>query len=360
MITGILFVVGLLLLVVGAEALVRGASRLAVAAGITPLVVGLTVVAYGTSTPEAAVSVQAALAGTGDIAVGNAVGSNIVNVLAILGLAALTAPLTVSLQLVRSDVPIMIGTAVLLLLMSLNSVVGRGEGIALLVLMVAYTAAAVRMGRRAVAAAPPVEVQAAGRVTTNLALILAGIALLVIGARLLVNSAVTVATALGVSSLVIGLTVVAAGTSLPELATSVAATIRGQRDIAVGNIVGSNIFNILFVLGATSALAPDGLSVPPSALTFDIPFMVAVLAACLPIFFTGYCIERWEGAIFLCFYVAYTTYLVLHGVEHAAAPVLREVMLLFVAPLAGLTIVLVAAREWRSRHAAQRRTPFGR
>jgi cation:H+ antiporter len=358
--TGVLFVVGLLLLVVGAEALVRGASRLAVAAGVTPLVVGLTVVAYGTSTPEAAVSIQAAMAGNPDIALGNVVGSNIFNVLAILGIAAVAAPLTVSTQLVRSDVPIMIGTAVLLLVLSWNQVIGRGEGVAMLALMVVYTVMVIRIGRRAAAAAPAPPPQSGGRLTTNIAFIVTGLVMLLLGARLLVDSAVTVATALGISPLVIGLTIVAAGTSMPELATSVAATIRGERDIAVGNVVGSNIFNILFVLGATSALAPAGLSVPVSALTFDIPFMIAVLAACLPIFFTGYTIERWEGAVFLGFYAAYTTYLVLHGVQHAAAPVVREVMMLFVAPLAGLTVVLIAWREWRSHRAVRRRSPYGR
>lgn len=356
--TGVLFVAGLLLLVLGAELLVRGAARLAVAAGITPLVVGLTVVAYATSAPEAAVSIQAALQDKADIAVGNVIGSNIFNVLAILGLSAVVAPLTVSTQLVRNDVPIMIGTSVLLLLIAWNQAIGRLEGAALLVLMVTYTILAVRMGRRAArASGPPVQV-AAGSVPGNIVLVGVGLGMLVLGARWLVNSAVTFATALGVSPLVVGLTVVAAGTSLPELATSIAATVRGQRDIAVGNVVGSNIFNILFVLGATSVLAPEALHVATSALTFDLPFMIAVAIACLPIFFTGYTIDRWEGMVFLLFYVAYTVYLVLHGIAHDAAPVLRHVMLLYVVPLAGITLVLIAGREWHSHRAASRRAPF--
>lgn len=357
--TGILFTTGLVLLVLGAEALVRGASRLAVAAGITPLVVGLTVVAYGTSAPEAAVSIQAALQGNADIALGNVVGSNIFNVLAILGASALIAPLTVSIQLVRSDVPIMIGTSVLLLLVAWNQAIGRMEGIGLLVLMVAYTVLVIRLGRRAAAAAGGIEQQVVGTAPRNVGLVVLGLALLIAGARLLVDSAVVFATALGISPLVIGLTVVAAGTSLPELATSIAATVRGQRDIAVGNVVGSNIFNILFVLGTTAAIAPDSLRVAPSTLTFDLPFMIAVAAACLPIFFTGYTIERWEGFVFLLFYVAYTAYLVLHGTAHAAAPVVREVMLVYVVPLATVTLVLIAWREWRSHRAGARRAPFG-
>jgi len=356
--TGIIFVAGLVLLVLGAEALVRGAARLAVTAGVTPLVVGLTVVAYGTSTPEAAVSIQAAMQGNADIAVGNVVGSSIFNVLAILGMSALIAPLTVSTQLVRSDVPIMIGTSLLLVVVAWNQVIGRGEGAALLILAVAYTVLVIQLGRRAVAAIGAPRQEAVGTIPGNIGLVLLGLVLLVAGARLLVDSAVVFATALGVSPLVIGLTIVAAGTSLPELATSIAATIRGQRDIAVGNVVGSNIFNILFVLGATALISPETLRVATSALTFDIPFMIAVAVACLPIFFTGYTIERWEGAMFMLFYVAYTAYLVLHGVAHSAAPVIREVMLLYVVPLTTLTLIVIAWREWRSHRMATRRAPF--
>lgn len=309
--------------------------------------------------PEAAVSMEAALAGNAEISLGNVIGSNIFNVLAILGISALIAPLQISTQLVRSDVPIMIGTSVLLLVMSLNAVIGRLEGVALLVLMVIYTVLVLRIGRRSpVGGAVPAHRPTS--IPRNIGLVLIGFVLLLLGARWLVTSAVVVATMLGISSLVIGLTIVAAGTSLPELATSVAATMRGERDIAVGNVVGSSIFNILFVLGSAAALAPGGIRVPLSALTFDVPVMVAVAIACLPIFFTGYCIERWEGAVFLFFYVAYTTYLVLHGVEHEAAPVVRTVMASFVAPITALTIGLIAWREWRSRRSGKRRTPFGR
>lgn len=356
--TGVLFVAGLLLLVLGAESLVRGAARLAVAAGITPLVVGLTVVAYATSAPEAAVSIQAAFQHNADIAVGNVIGSNIFNVLMILGLSAVIAPLTVSTQLVRNDVPVMIGTSLLLLLVAWNQAIGRMEGAALLVLMVVYTVLVVRLGRRAARASDAPAQEPVGTVYGNIGLVVVGLGALVLGARLLVNSAVVFATALGVSPLVVGLTIVAAGTSLPELATSIAATVRGQRDIAVGNAVGSSIFNVLFVLGTTSVLAPEALHVATSALTFDLPFMIAVCIACLPIFFTGYTIDRWEGVVFLLFYAAYTAYLILHGIAHDAAPVLRHIMLLYVVPLAGVTLVLIAGREWHSHRAASRRAPF--
>jgi cation:H+ antiporter len=354
------FVAGLVLLVVGAETLVRGASRLATAAGVTPLVVGLTVVAYGTSMPEAAVSIQAALAGNADLALGNVIGSNVFNVLAILGASALISPLQISTQLVRSDVPIMIGTAVLLFVLCLNATLGRAEGVALLVIMITYTILVLRVGRRGATPSAPTPLQPRTPVARNLGMLLLGFVLLLLGARWLVDSAVAVATVLGISPLVIGLTIVAAGTSLPELATSVAATARGQREIAVGNVVGSNIFNVLLVLGSAAALAPNGIHVPASALAFDLPVMVAVSIACLPIFFTGYCIERWEGAVFVAFYVAYSGYLVLHGVEHEAASVVRSAMLLFVAPLTALTIGLIAWREWHSIRSGRKRKPFGR
>ena len=348
------FIAGLVLLVIGAELLVRGASRLAIASGITPLVVGLTVVAYGTSMPEAAVSVQAALEGSADIALGNVIGSNIFNVLFVLGTAALVAPLAVSKQLVRMDVPVMVFASTLLYALSLNGRISVLEGVVLLVLLVGYTILAIRQGRRGnvdvavLPDAPPAVVATPRTHAINVVLMLAGLALLLLGANWLVASAVSVATQFGVSPLVIGLTIVAAGTSLPELATSVAATIRGEREIAIGNVVGSNTFNILFVLGSASAFSSTGIGVPASALTFDIPVMLAVAVACLPIFYTGYSISRFEGAVFVFYYIAYTTYLVLHGVEHEAAPVVRWVVMSFVAPITALTISMAAWRQYRT------------
>ncbi|HEU5208246.1 MAG TPA: hypothetical protein VFU06_02440 [Longimicrobiales bacterium] len=194
----------------------------------------------------------------------------------------------------------------------------------------------------------------------TLARLVIGIALLVLGAELLVRGASRLARMLGITPLIIGLTVVAFGTSAPELAVSMSAAFSGQADITMGNVVGSNIFNILFVLGITSVLSPETLRVATSALTFDLPFMIAVAVACLPIFFTGYTIDRWEGFVFLLFYVAYTVYLVLHGIAHDAAPVLGHVMLLYVVPLTTLTLVLVAWREWYSHRAGSRRVPFDR
>ena len=356
-------VIGVVLLTLGAESLVRGASSLARAVGISPLVVGLTVVAYGTSAPELAVSVQARLAGQGDIAVGNVIGSNIFNVLLILGLSALITPLVVAQQLVRREVPLMVGVSVALVLMVLDGVLGQLEGLLLAAGAVGYTVFTVRESRRESRAVreeyekkyggngPARAVPA--RLVLQVALLIVGLAMLVTGANQLVQGAVTIARTLGVSELVIGLTIVAAGTSLPEVATSVMAAIRGERDIAVGNVVGSNIFNILLILGVSGALAPRGLGVDPTVLAFDLPVMVAVAVACLPIFFTGHLIDRWEGALFLAYYAAYVTYIVLGAARSDALAPFGTAILWFVLPLTMVTLLLLAAREWRSRSAGR-------
>ena len=358
--TILMLIAGLALLIVGAEILVRGASRLAAAFGISPLVIGLTVVAFGTSSPELAVSVQSAFAGQADIALGNVVGSNIFNILFILGISALIIPLVVAQQLVRLDVPLMIGLSVLVYLFGLNGQINRLEGVILFVGIIAYTGFLIRQSRKENKEVQEEYAQefgngkprSAGQYLLNLVLIIAGLALLVLGARWLVDSAVTLARSLGVSELIIGLTIIAAGTSMPEVATSIVAAIRGERDIAVGNVVGSNIFNLLAVLGLSSILAPDGISVPAPALAFDIPVMIAVAVACLPVFFTGFRIARWEGALFLGYYVAYVLYLILDATQHDALPLFSSVMLLFVAPLTVLTLVVLVVRERRARRSA--------
>ncbi len=355
--TLLLFVLGGALLVAGAELLVRGASRLAVAAGISPLVVGLTVVAFGTSAPELAVTVGAAVTGQADVALGNVVGSNIGNVLLILGLSAAVAPLVVAQRLVWIEVPLMIGVSVVTLLFALDGRIGRIEGLLLFAGIVAYTVFAVRRSRResaAVRAEYREEFGRAGRSrwawAVDCAMVLAGLALLVLGAHWLVEGAVAVAEALGVSELVIGLTVVAIGTSLPELATSVLASLRGERDIAVGNVVGSNLFNLLAVLGLGSALAPDGIAVPRAALTFDLPVMIAVAVACLPIFFTGHAISRWEGWLFIAYYGAYTAFLILDSASHDALPAFSAMLAWFALPLTAVTLAMLT---WRAARAGR-------
>jgi cation:H+ antiporter len=355
--TVVMLVAGLVLLVAGAELLVRGASSVAARTGLSSVVIGLTVVAFGTSTPELAVSASAALDGSGGIAVGNVVGSNIANVLLILGVSALIGGgLVVAQRIVRVDVPLLVVASVLVLVLSLDNRLSRLEGAVLVVLLVVYTSWTVRTARREsrgiVAEYDEALDPDALRHTplwADVGMVLLGLALLVAGGRWLVSSASTIAADLGASDLVIGLTVVAAGTSMPELATSVIAALRGERDIAVGNVVGSNLFNLLGVLGLAAVLAPGGVDVLDAALRFDLPVMTAVAVACLPVFFHGHLIGRWEGAVFTAYYGAYVGYLVLDAIDATAFHPLRTAMVLFVLPLTALTLVVLAGREIQAR-----------
>ena len=353
LLTLVLFIAGIVLLITGAELLVRGASRLAVAIGITPLVIGLTVVAFGTGSPELAVAVQASMSGQTDITVGNVVGSNIFNVLFILGISAVVAPLIVSQQLVRLDVPLMIIVSLAMLVMALDGEYTRLDGALLFAGGIGYTWLLIRISRRETAkvhseyekayGAPPSP--DVGRWPMHVLLIIIGLALLIVGSDWLVGGAIEIARGLGVSPLIISLTIIAAGTSLPEVATSIVAGLRGERDIAVGNVVGSNLFNILVVLGASAMISPMPIHVPLPAVNFDIPVMLAAAMLCLPIFFVRYRIGRWEGALFLSYYVFYTLYLILKSSEHDALPEFSYVMVWFVLPFTILTIALPFARE---------------
>jgi cation:H+ antiporter len=349
------FIPGLIALVLGAELLVRGASKLALAFGISPLVVGLTVVAFGTSSPELAVSVQSAWTGRVDIALGNVVGSNIFNILFILGLSALITPLVVHRQLVRQEVPLLVGVSFLLWALASDGGIGRWDGLLFVALLVGYTILVIRQSRRDTAAErdtntsiPLPDGTAWGRHwSVQLLLVAAGLALLILGSNWLVGAAVTLARQLGMSELVVGLTIVAIGTSLPEVATSVMAAVRGERDIAVGNVIGSCIFNILAVLGISASIAPGELLVPSSMPAFDLPVMVAVTMACLPIFFTGHLIARWEGGLFLGYYMAYTAYLILDASGHDAQAGFSTVMSVSVLPLTAVTLIVLAWRHWK-------------
>jgi cation:H+ antiporter len=352
-----LFVAGLVALFAGASLLVRGASRLALSLGISPLVVGLTVVAFGTSAPEMAVSVGSAWSGTTDLALGNAVGSNIFNVLFILGVAALITPLAVDRQVIRQEAPIMVGGAALLVVMAWDSLISRAEGMLLAGLLVAYTVFLVLQSRRDRSAAAEYGSDLrrdAGRWDSarwvQLALVIGGLVLLVGGSQALVTSAVAFARVLGVSDVVIGLTIVAAGTSLPEVAASVVAALKGERDIAVGNVVGSCVFNLLGVVGlaalAASVAGSGGLPVPQGIRDFDLWVMFGALIACLPVFLTGREIARWEGALFLSYYVAYTIYLVMAAQRYGGLEAFGDVMIGFVIPL---TLVTLAVALFRAR-----------
>ena len=348
-------VAGLTILTVGAEFLVRGASKLAALAGVSSLVIGLTVVSYGTSAPELAVSMKSALAGQSDIALGNVIGSNVFNVLFVLGLCAMLFPLRVDSQLVRMDVPIMIGVSLLAFLLCLDGSIGRLDGLLLASGAIGYTVFTVVKSRRETKAIKAefdqeyavVNDHSGKTIAWNFAMLLLGLVLLVGGARMFVDSAITIAEAMGVSQLVIGLTIVAVGTSLPEVATSVVATLRGERDIAIGNVVGSNIFNILSVLGFTAAVSP--INVPLSAIQIDLPVMIGVAVICLPIFFTGLLILRWEGAVFFGLYITYTVYLLLQASSSPSLPVYSKVVGFGVLPVVALLIMGTAIYEFRNK-----------
>jgi len=348
--TLLMFLGGLALLIGGAEALVRGAGKLAISFGVSPLVVGLTVVAFGTSSPELAVSVQSAFNGKVDIAIGNVVGSNIFNVWFVLGACALIAPLMINRQIIRQEVPIMIAATLLLVGFMWNGDVSRVEAAIMFALLLGYTAFLVIQSRneKKNTAAEDAELDLTStwdrHWSMQVVLIAVGLFLLVQGSNWLVEAAIVFAKSMGVSELIIGLTIIAAGTSMPEVATSILATMRGQRDIAVGNVIGSSTFNILGVLGLTGIVAPTGLVVAPSILSFDMWVMLAVAVAAFPIFLTGRQIARWEGAIFLGYYVAYTTYLILMSQQHDLLPMLSNVMFWFVVPITVLTIVVSLMR----------------
>jgi cation:H+ antiporter len=354
--TIVFLILGLGLLVGGAEYLVRGAARLALTFGISSLVVGLTVVAFGTSSPELAVSVMSAFKGQADLAMGNVVGSNIFNVLLILGLSAVIIPLVVAQQLVRFDVPVMIGVSILLFGLGMDGNIGRLDGVLLFSGVVGYTVFLIRQSRREANAEVKAEyesefggeAQSSGWLK-NVGLMVVGLAGLMLGSHWLVESSVTIARAVGVSELVIGLTIVAAGTSMPEVATSVVAALRGERDIAVGNVVGSNIFNILCVLGLGSLVAPAGIDVSNAALRFDIPVMIGVAVACLPVFFAGYRITRWNGAAFLAFYTAYLIYLIFTATQHEALGTYQAALLYFVLPITVMTLVVLTWRGFQKQ-----------
>ena len=360
--TIVYLVLGFVLLVGGAEVLIKGASKLAVAVGISPLIIGLTVVAFGTSAPELAVSLRASLEGQADIALGNVVGSNICNVLLILGISSLIAPLAVAQQLVRLDVPIMIGVSALVMFFGLDGRIDQSDGVILFIGGLAYTIFLLYQSQKEDSSEIQEEIaqlkerSLSAKETGLSALMFAvGAAMLVLGSQLLVHSAVAIAQALGASPLIIGLTVIAFGTSLPELATSVMATFRGERDLAVGNVIGSNIFNILVVLGLTSALSTTGVTVGASARSFDIPVMLAVAVMCLPIFFTGNEVSRREGVLLLAYYLLYMGYLIANVTVVPFEP-WKNVLGAVVIPLTVLMMVRLSWRTWetmRSQRAAK-------
>jgi len=305
----LLLILGLLVLVAGAEFLVRGGAALALRFHIRPLVIGLTVVAFGTSAPELAVSIKASLAGQGDVAAGNVIGSNIFNVAAILGFSALIFPLRVDIRLIRFDIPLMILVSMVGMFLMMDRMISRVEGSMLVLGLFAYTILTFRFAGRE---SPEANAEAASElparnrtILIDIGMVAAGLVGLVAGADWFVRGSINIARYLNISEAVIGLTIVAAGTSLPELATSVVAAFRRHTDIAVGNIVGSNIFNILAILGLTGLIHPFSTH---NILLVDAVSMLLFSLILFPLAFTGFILKRWEGGLLLSGYVAYIIY----------------------------------------------------
>ena len=316
----LLMVLGLAALITGAELLVRGGSRLAARLGIPPIVVGVTVVSLGTSTPELAIGVQSALQDDGTLALGNIAGTNTVNLLLILGLSALIRPLAMKTETLRFDLPVMSAAALLLLVMAWDGVLSRTEGVIMIIGAALYAGWIVVWTRRESQAVKdeyehelgvPTAQRTRRAVAVNVTLLVAGIVVIVVGADLLVDGAVQIAQTFGVSDAVIGLTIVAVGTSAPELVTTMVSTVKDDRDIAIGNILGSSVYNILLILGVTAVVAPRGAIVEPDLARIDIPVMVAATVVCIPVFITGRRVSRLEGGAFVASYLAYLMSLVL-------------------------------------------------
>lgn len=318
-----IFFGGLVVILLGADLLLRGAQRLATLLGVPPVVIGLTVVTVGTTMPELAVGMTAALEGQGGLAVGNIAGTNIFNILVILGLSAAVRPIPLRLLSFKLDVPMMIGAALTLIVMAWDGVLSRTDGVLLLIAAFSYTLALALLSRREspavrrefaeefgrdTIAAQPDDALSSNRWVRGgwyLALLGVGIAVTLLGAELLVSGAVSLARVFGVSDEIIGLTIVAVGTSVPELATTLVATLKNDRDVAIGNLVGSCIYNVLVILGASSLVAADGLGVARDILWIDLPLAAAVAILLLPVFHSGDCVSRREGGLFIGIYLLY-------------------------------------------------------
>lgn len=307
-----LFLLGLIILAIGAESLIRGAVRIAQALGVSPFIIGFTLIGFGTSAPELVVSLSAALRGSSEIALGNVVGSNIANIGLVLGLAAVVRPVTAYMRLLWVEVPLVIAISVLLWFLCRDGSLSQSDGIALLA---GFVVLAVYMYRSASRESPEVQAEvgqvAAVQMSMWLALVLVfvGLAGLIGGAQLMVDSAVAIAKSLGVSEWLIGLTVVAVGTSLPELAAAVAAAWRGESDLVLGNVVGSNLFNILLILGTTVTVQP--MAVSDSVVFRELPIMIGFALVLLFVLLNGLRVNRWEGAFLLIAYTGFVTWQVM-------------------------------------------------
>ncbi len=344
----LLLVAGIAGLFVGGNFVVDGASRLGTRFGLTPLVIGLTIVAIGTSAPELAVVLQSVANEEAPLAVGSVVGSNISNVLLVLGLAATFGAVTVTSRVVKLDVPVMIAASVALMVFAWDHQLGRIEGMIFVAALIGFVGWTLRTARTKAdtAACDADPIRPLGTLGGSLLRVVAGVGLLALAARFVVDGGSQLARSLGVPELVVGLTIVALGTSAPEIVTTLIAVRRGERDLAVGNAVGSNIFNILLVLGLSSALAVGGIPIGDDALRLDLPIMVATAVACLPLLVWDHRLNRWEGWMFLAYYGAYLLFLGLDSTGHQASELFGLAMTAFVIPLTVVTVGILIYR-WR-------------
>lgn len=341
----ILFLIGAIGLWIGAKWLVQGSAQLAARFQIPSLLIGLTVVAWGTSSPELGVTLVGAWKGEGELVIGNIVGSNIFNLLFILGLSALVTPLVVKWQLIRLDVPLMIASTLIFWLLSFSQKLGHLSGLWLLVGMGFYLFITFRYAKNKEEAREKIpDLPSVWRQIASIAL---GLTLLIAGSELFISQAAKIARFLGVSELLIGLTLLAAGTSLPELVTTLMALRKGENDIAIGHIIGSNIFNLLGVMGLGALVSPHAIEIPEKVLTFDIPIMVAASIGALPIFFTGHRISRWEGILFLFYYALYLCFLLLETTFPRSVSYFTSALFFFIIPLTILTLVVGVVRHFK-------------
>ncbi len=317
----VILLAGLVIIILGAELLLRGATRFAALMGMKPMIIGLTIVAVGTSMPELAVGITAAAEGKGSMAIGNIAGTNIFNILFILGLSAAIRRLPLEQLSIMLDVPVMIAAALVLIAMAWDGVISRAEGFILVAGAILYIIALIRLSKRESTALRKEYEEEYGQkallkrkgtwvALANIGLLIVGIGLTILGANLLVAGAVDIAKILGVSDAVIGLTILGIGTSAPELATTIVATIKDDREVAVGNLIGSSITNVLFILGLTCIVAPGGTDVSRDILLVDLPLAAAVAIVCYPVFRSDKMVSRTEGCAFVGLYIVYFSVLV--------------------------------------------------
>lgn len=351
----VLFVVGLATLIGGAELFLRSVDKFGAAWSVSPVVMGLTVVAFATGAPELAISLQAAVDGKPDLVVGNILGSNIANILLILGIAGLVQPLKITNRIIKVDVPMVIGASLLLFILARDGLLSPLDGGIILLALTGYSIFMyfqIRKDRLANISLSEGSLKLDEELTTAfyvkyIVLLLVGLVLIVMGSRMMVHSAVEIAGVLGISELIIGLTIVSIGTSLPEVATSVSAVRHGDSDTAVANVMGSNLYNILLTLGLTVVIAPGAIDVSMDAVNLDLPFMLIVAGACLPLFWPGKELGRPEAFGFLTYYGLYLAYLVLISIQHPFKDQFEGIMVWVVIPITVLLIILKFVLDYR-------------